>query len=122
MRLVPPSGPDPVVAALAERLCNPSPEDEAAWRRFAQLKELVANAETDIGPLSEDKRQLLGLYLLNARWIGQGVEYEARPGLERPRPALAVVSTSAFSGDEAPAVRSEAKSAPPRSAAEEGTQ
>ena len=81
---------DPVVADIAERLLNPTAEDVVAWERFVRLKEMIGNARADIGPLSEAKRQLLGLYLLNACWMGAGLDYEPRPVLEQ-RPVLTVV-------------------------------
>lgn len=92
MKLVPCGGPDPVIADLVERLQRPRQEDEAHRGTFAKLRELVGNAEADIGPLTEEKRQLLGLYLLNARWLGEGADYEARPSLTPPGPTLTIVN------------------------------
>jgi hypothetical protein len=90
MRVIPPAV-DHEIDRIAERLRNPTAEDLAQWERFGRMRVLIANARDDLGPMNERQRQLLGLYMLQACWLGQGRDYEERPTLEVAKPALTVV-------------------------------
>lgn len=90
LHLVPPPI-DTEKARLVDRLLNPAAEDIVHWERFERMRELVANCRAAIGPLTENQRQLVGLYILSAVWLGEGSDYDPCPTLDVPKPLLTVV-------------------------------
>lgn len=61
-------------------------------REFLSLQTLVHNLRSVLPPMTEGQSQLVGLYLLNALYLGAGDEFDTFPVLrEEPRPALTVI-------------------------------
>lgn len=78
MKLVP-TDFDAEIERVAERLKNPTETDKAHWDVFEKTRVLIEDLRNALGPLSERQRQIIGLYMLAARRLGAGEDYEVYP-------------------------------------------
>jgi hypothetical protein len=78
---------------MADRREGEGMSDEDAQRRFENIQSLVSNLRSILPPMTEPQAQLVGLYILNAVYLGEGEEFTTFPTLDRKRPFLTLVES-----------------------------
>lgn len=64
--------------------------------KFEAMRALVHNLRSVLPPLTEGQSQLVGLYILNAVYVGEGEPHDLFPVLHEPeRPRFSVIDGGA---------------------------